>query len=144
MLHGHDLTVATACPLDRLGASSRRVRAAYRAVVAPIVEGLRAAGIPAALGEDTPFGRRTGPKSADCFAHVSANDVVDARTGLKVCGCALRLTEQAVLLQASIPLGPPLVDPRRIFAAPAMFSVEAIDRDEARDAIATALLRHFG
>jgi hypothetical protein len=35
-------------------------------------------------------------------------------TGLKVCGCALRLTESAILLQASLPNGRPLVDPEKV------------------------------
>ncbi len=143
VLHGHDLTVAVAAPLGKLDARSRGLRVAYRAIVAPLVEGLREVGVPAALGEDTPFGKRFGPKSADCFAHVSANDAVDARTGLKVCGCALRLTESAVLLQASIPLGPPLVDPRTVFAAPAAFSTVTLDPVATRKAIAAALVRRF-
>ena len=44
----------------------------------------------------------------------SPNDVVDELTGLKVCGCALRLTERAVLVQASLPNGKPLVPPETV------------------------------
>ena len=121
VLHGHDVTVGLALPLAVLAEDgeslSRSVRKVYRRIAAPLVAALNDCGICAALGEDTPFARR-GVRSADCFAHVSANDIVDARTGLKVCGCALRLTATAVLVQASIPNGRPLVDPQEVFAIP--------------------------
>lgn len=111
VLHGHDVTVGMAMPL--IG-DHRSVRTAYRRAIAPILRGLRAVGVAAALGEDTRFAGKT-PRSADCFAHVAANDIVDERTGQKVCGCALRLTGRAVLVQASIPAGPPLLDPEHVF-----------------------------
>ncbi|MBX7135916.1 MAG: hypothetical protein K1X67_24875 [Fimbriimonadaceae bacterium] len=74
-------------------------------------------------------GRATdeGKRSADCFAHVAANDVVDERTGVKVCGCALRMTDRAVLLQASIPIGPPMIDPARVFREPSPSTFVALD-----------------
>jgi hypothetical protein len=53
-------------------------------------------------------------RTADCFAFSSPNDVVDEETGQKVCGCALRLTETAVLVQASLPKGAPLVPPESV------------------------------
>lgn len=122
VLHGHDLTVGLSVPLAALAARTgtegwdpRSVRRVYRAVIRPLVEALRAAGADVALAEETPFAGRGG-RGFDCFAHVSPNDVVDRRTGVKACGCALRLTDRAVLVQASIPVGPPLVDPRSVFA----------------------------
>ncbi len=147
VLHGHDLTVGLAMPLSRISAQtgepierlSRSVRTVYRLVIQPLVEGLRAAGVPAALGEDTPFARRKGPRSADCFAHVSPNDVVDARTGLKVCGCALRLTDRAVLVQASLPCGVPLVEPRLVFREPSAYSVQAWDQSAFAEAFWQAI-----
>ncbi len=120
VLHGHDVTVGVAAPLASLGLKEsefRSVRAAYRQVIRPIVQALRACGVPAVLGEETPFVRAAG-KTADCFAHVAPNDVVDERTGAKLCGCALRLTSSAVLVQASIPAGPPLVSPSELFDLP--------------------------
>jgi hypothetical protein len=45
--------------------------------------------------------------------------MVCERTGLKVCGCALRMTQGAVLVQASIPVGEPLVETSAVFALPA-------------------------
>lgn len=113
VLHGHDLTVGFAIPLETLNLNARDIRAIYRAVVTPITAALRQCGLPAELGENSRFHSK-GPRTADCFAFVSANDIVDERTGLKVCGCALKVTERAVLLQASIPAREPQVDVTKI------------------------------
>lgn len=127
VLHGHDVTVGLAVPLSVLGLpeGSRRLGDVYRAVVAPLVAALGDCGIPAALAETTPFVRSAG-KVADCFAHVSPNDIVGP-DGRKVCGCALRLTASAVLVQASIPAGPPLVDPATVYANPAQERWSSLD-----------------
>lgn len=120
VLHGHDITIAYAVPLRMLISKTmtvekleRSVKAVYRAMAEPIIVALRASGLPAALGEDTKFTGR-GPKVADCFAHVSANDIVDDRNGQKVCGCALKITQSAALVQASIPFRTPLIDPAAV------------------------------
>ena len=126
VLHGHDVTVAMAVPLSALGitkSDSRKVSTVYRAVVRPLVEALAAAGLPATLAEETPFVRSAG-QTADCFAHVSPNDIVDPATGQKVCGCALRVTPGAVLVQASVPVRRPLVRPDAVFDSPHSFAVE--------------------
>ncbi|MCX7799637.1 MAG: hypothetical protein N2109_04765 [Fimbriimonadales bacterium] len=128
VLHGHDVTVGLAWPLADLAEPgedpvvlSRALKRVYRRVIAPLVSALRACGVPASLAERTPFVAQAG-RTADCFAHIAPNDVVDERTGLKVCGCALRLTQRAVLAQASVPNGPPLVDPAAVFERPAAYS----------------------
>lgn len=121
VLHGHDVTVGLAIPLAHIDPNAdltRAVRRVYRALATPLIKSLRVCGIPAVLGEETPFHGRS-PRSTDCFAHVAANDIVDERTGVKVCGCALRITETAALVQASIPAGPPLVDPSLVYSNPA-------------------------
>lgn len=124
VLHGHDVTVALAFPLFGLVPPTewRSIRAVYRAAIAPLVLALRECGVNAGLGEKLSREIRSGElRSPDCFAAVSANDVVDLETGIKICGCALRLTETAVLAQCSIPAGPPLIDPAQVYvhAAPA-------------------------
>jgi lipoate-protein ligase A len=118
VLHGHDLTVGLALPLALLGlADSRRVAPAYRAVIGPIVRAMRSLGAEAVLGEETQLMTGSLPTS-DCFAHVSPNDVVHPVSGQKLVGCALRITDRAVLVQASIPSGPPLVEPGSVFDSP--------------------------
>lgn len=142
VLHGHDVTVGLALPLAVLGLPSRGLRGVYRVVVGPLVEGLRACGVPAILAERSLGGAvaRAGLGApADCFAVASPNDVVDERTGAKVCGCALRLTERAVLVQASIPHGPPLAAPETVIRG-AGFFVREWDASE----FAPALREAFG
>ncbi|HRJ26353.1 MAG TPA: hypothetical protein PLO61_02440 [Fimbriimonadaceae bacterium] len=118
VLHGHDVTVGLFAPLSALAGPgedlSRSVRKVYRRVISPVLRALCAVGVETQLGEDTAWGRST-PRSSDCFAHVSANDLVDPATGFKRCGCALKLSMEGVLVQASIPAAPPLVDPASVF-----------------------------
>lgn len=118
VLHGHDVTVAIGMPLLR---GPRMVRDGYRLLAGALVGALRRCGIPAAIAEDTRFVALSG--SADCFAGASPNDIVHERLGVKVCGCALRFTKSAALMQASIPAGAPLIDPMRIFAEPSSLPV---------------------
>lgn len=138
VLHGHDETIGLALPLASIGVDSRSLKAAYRAVIAPIIQAMRACGVPATLAEATEFVRSAG-RTADCFAHVSPNDVVDERTGMKVCGCALKLTQRAVLVQASLPNGLPLVDPQKVFARPSVTHAPEWDATNLADALEAAL-----
>jgi len=112
VLHGHDLTIGWAVPLAAFGLSdeSRSVKAVYRAMAGPLIRALNAVGIPAELAETTRFVRNAG-KVADCFAHISPNDIVNPASGQKVCGCALALGGGAALLQASVPVRRPAIDP---------------------------------
>lgn len=147
VLHGHDVTVAIGAPLELCSRSSalgadptgegsgeapwgsfRSVRDVYRFMTAPIVVALRECGLPAVLAESGRGARKPTREhgeatSPDCFGSVSPNDVVHERLGMKVCGCALRVVKGAALLQASIPAGPPLIDPRRVFDKPALSPV---------------------
>ncbi len=102
VLHGHDMTVGIAIPHNLRGGASRSVREVYRTLVRPLALALRQCGLTAHLAEETKHANK-GLVSADCFAFSSPNDVVDDVTGSKVCGCALRVTDRAALLQASIP-----------------------------------------
>ena len=107
VLHGHDVTLAYAVPHD---GDSRGIKAVYRRLIAPLVEALNECGLECRLAETTRYVGR-GRESEDCFAFRSPNDVVCLDDGAKVCGCALRVTERGALLQASIPCGPPMVEP---------------------------------
>jgi lipoate-protein ligase A len=120
VLHGHDLTVALAAPMRR------SVRKSYRTIAQPLLNAFASLGVSVAFAEDLAC-VKYGGHHPDCFSAVSANDIVTASTHVKVCGCALRRSDRAVLLQASIPIGPPLVDPERtivggVRVTPAKFS----------------------
>jgi hypothetical protein len=54
----------------------------------------------------------------DCFATAAFTDIVHAETGIKLMGCALRMSERGFLLQASIPLRPPDVPVESLFGHP--------------------------
>lgn len=110
VLHGHDLTLAIAIPRP-----SCSVKDLYCELVRPMIAALSACGMDARMACDTPQGG-TGKVSADCFAFSSPNDVVDFRTGLKVAGCAMRITERGALLQASIPYNQPLARVSEVIA----------------------------
>lgn len=115
VLHGHDLTVSIALPLSAFAnAAERSLKDIYRRIAAPLVGALRACGQPASLGEETRFVR--SEKTADCFRHISPNDIVDPNSGRKLVGCAMRVTRGGALAQCSIPTGLPLIDPARVYA----------------------------
>jgi lipoate-protein ligase A len=123
VLHGHDLTVAIAIPLS----GSVGVRAVYRRLVTPLVQSLQDVGLDATLGEDAGFAdRQTGPY---CFLGKSENDVVSVSTGQKLCGCALRVTREAALLQASIPLQEPETDPGSLIKGDVIQTGNHLDSD---------------
>ncbi len=132
VLHGHDVTIGCAFPLATLAVSDpRSIRSVYRVAVQTIVHALSSCGLNAVLAADSEFHGK-GVPSGDCFAFSSQNDIVDIHTGRKICGCALRLTDSAVLLQASVPNGPPLVDPASVIlnaesATPLSWNDEGIE-----------------
>jgi len=112
VLHGHDLTIGIAMPLADLGCKGREVKKAYRGLVAPIIAALNAVGVPAILGSD--LADRERKDSPYCFAMKADHDILNQETGEKICGCAMRVTHHAALLQASIPISTPLIDPQKI------------------------------
>jgi len=136
VLHGHDVTLAMAVAFDAwLGAPApRSPRAFADELTLPIARALARCGLAARQGAET---GRPGP-SADCFAHAAPTDLADARTGVKLCGAALRLSARAVLVQASIPIGPPLVDPALVFASPAPTNACVLDRTALEAALVDA------
>ncbi len=108
VLHGHDLTIGIAQPLSALGCEGREVKKAFLGLVAPILAALNEVGIPAVLGKD--LASRGAFSSPYCFGMKSDYDVLRADTGEKICGCAMKVTREAALVQASIPVSQPLVD----------------------------------
>lgn len=146
VLHGHDVTLGLSMPLDLLGftgGQSRGTITVYRKVVGILTRALQECGVKAELGEAVGKPGVEG-HTADCFAHVAPNDIVDLETGTKVCGCALRLGLDAVLVQASIPAGPPLVDPHVVFARPAAVHWVPLDPRDFAAALDEAIERTVG
>ncbi len=138
VIHGHDVTVALAFPIEPRAA--RGLKAAYRLVAAPLIQALRHSGVEVGLAEDLIEPVRNAP-TADCFAHSSACDIVHPTTHRKVCGCALKLTESAVLAQASIPNGRPLSDPRLVIRDATSEPSENWDASSFADNLGHALSR---
>ena len=138
-MHGHDVTLGLAVSLKLMGVGPRELRRCYRAMVEPLVRAMQACGVPAELGEKTPFLGRSRGLGADCFAHVAALDVVHPKLGYKTCGCALRLYDDCALMQCSIPAGEPLIDPRTLFhdASPPHFV--RLSRDQFAQALASEI-----
>ncbi len=139
VLHGWDVTVGLAVPLAELPVSTpRHLEPIYRSTVRPIVAALRACGVDAILAADSPY-RGSGVHSGDCFAYASPNDVVEATTGAKLCGCALRLTQTAVLVQASIPAANPEIDPESVIVGAKATPVAPWESSSFADALEAAL-----
>lgn len=138
VLHGHDVTVGLAMPLSMLRGGTG-VKQVYPHVIGIISSALQAAGAAAVLGAEVIGDRGSMPRSADCFATVSPNDIVHPRTGHKVCGCAMRLTDRAVLVQASIPTSAPLIDPRLVYADPASVSWIEVDGKRLAETLEAAI-----
>ncbi len=147
VLHGHDLTLGFSFPWDSISengvADLRNVKKAYRAVILPVIHAFQAVGIDACLGEELRQGSQN-PRSADCFAHISANDVVSRTTGQKICGCALRLTEFGALAQCSIPTAAPLVNPAEVFHLPSRTNWIELDEEGYAEAFHAAWLDQAG
>ena len=132
VLHGHDLTVGLCISLVDIGLHpySRDVEAAFLAAVGFLRDALRSCGVWCDFSDG---GRIRNHATTDCFAYASPNDLVDSK-GIKVCGCAQKLTDEAVLIQASIPCRAPLVDPSQTYERPG--KVNWIDLDAERLSVA--------
>jgi lipoate-protein ligase A len=113
VMHGHDLTFAIAAPLEAASPGRVRVRERYMVLVEPIRRAM------AQCGMATEFGRKLGVRDTlilgDCFGTVSASDLLDVRSGIKVCGCAMLSSRTACLIQGSIPVSAPLARPETVF-----------------------------
>jgi lipoate-protein ligase A len=121
VIHGHDLTFSFAMPLAAITADGRRLREVYQVLTAPLVTALGEAGVPVSRGK-----AEAKDRSEDCFSSAGEYDLV-TESGSKVCGCAMRVTRTAALLQASLPLRPPAVDPRETIVGGVPFIGPSLD-----------------
>jgi lipoate-protein ligase A len=101
-----DITLSVAAPRD----GREGVKALYRRLTREPIALLGRSGIEAFLAEDLPGAVQGSSASTYCFASASRLDIVDVR-GRKICGCALRVTRRAALLQTSIPVTNPTIHP---------------------------------
>lgn len=130
VLHGHDVTVGLALPYGQIGVDGpRQLGRAYRIIIEVLISALRELGHEVDLAERTRWVHDAG-RVADCFAHVAPIDVVCVDSGQKVVGCALKMAEKAVLVQASIPSGPPLVDPATVMRGTAPYGWINLSRED--------------
>ena len=114
VLHGCDVTLTAAVPLRVLtgAADWPGVRVVYRSLAHIAIDFLAANGVRARLaGDDADV--QSGSRQHDCFASTSRNDIIDYQ-GKKVCGCALRITKLAALLQTSIPVSASEIEPASV------------------------------
>lgn len=141
VLHGHDLTVSLSISLPRKGAAcGRSIRSIYTLLTNPVIAALRVCGLPAIVaGTPSAIG---GPLGSDCFATASPYDVLHEDTGVKVCGCALRIAEASALLQASIPYQAPRVDPSSLIVGAAPARPAAWNHEGLADALQGELTRN--
>ena len=94
--HRHDVTYALAIPACHPAAKARPLEA-YRALHGTLAGVLRELGTTAALLDDC-----AARGDAACFARPSAFDVVDAATGRKIAGAAMKRTRDGLLIQGSV------------------------------------------
>ena len=102
--HGDDLTICIAvlgsqistCVSGAIGVTS-----AYHLLTEPLKRALRKFGVDPQSGVSAgvEFG---SANSQDCFASTARCDVLDAKHGIKIVGCALRRSARAILLQMSL------------------------------------------
>jgi len=105
ILHGCDLTISIAAPIEALGfavGASASIAALYARLAEGLLHAFAELGIAATMGN----GARPQPQDArgDCFAITSRADVVEAATGRKLLGTALHRRGEWVLQQTALPL----------------------------------------
>ncbi len=143
VLHGHDLTFSITAAESELPSDNRSVLGSHSWLMGGIVEGLRLLGIDAQLGG--PGGGPHSERSADCFAHAAACDIVVGR--FKVAGSAQVRRNGVILEQGSIPFRRPDIEPSAVFGRQSQVSHvfrEDPDRVTLEDAIIAGFQRALG
>jgi lipoate-protein ligase A len=129
VLHGHDLTVALALPM-------RGPTKSYREATRPILSAFADQGVACRLAENQADPQSRGFE--DCFALRGRSDIID-EGGRKLCGCALRRTRNAVLLQASIPVREPEFEPGEIIRGGVRTAFTRLDESRFAESVERAL-----
>lgn len=107
ILHGSDLTLSIAAPVEALGFAPNAAVSAialYERLARGFLCAFAELGIAAAMG--TCCRERACETRGDCFAIVSQADILDAKTGRKLLGAAMHRRDRWFLEQMSLPLFP--------------------------------------
>ena len=99
VLHHLELTYSVSAPLGR-GPFSNDLQAAYRAICAALVAGLRDLGVPADLSGAPEDGHISPTRAIPCFIGPAAGEIVTA--GRKLVGSAMRRVGNSILQHGSI------------------------------------------
>jgi lipoate-protein ligase A len=140
ILHGDDLIVSVAF---RLGGSSvlRSVLSIYEALMPAYAAMFQAVGVDGVMGAPAHDTDRPSKYIGNCFDLVSRADIVERRSGRKLLGSALCCEQDAVLQQASIPLGTLWARPeQRRFAETVFCGTRTLPKDDAGCELAPAAL----
>ncbi len=101
VVHGNDLTVTVALPLDCLPPERRSVSASHEVLVDPVKAALIAGGLAVCYG-GCPI--RSQRDVVNCFDLAASCDLIHSYTGEKLVGSAQRREENALLQQMSLSL----------------------------------------
>lgn len=101
VVHGDDLTVTVALPLNCLPPECRSVQASHELLVDPVKAALTACGLTACYG-GCPI--RSQRDIVNCFDLAASCDLIDGHTGEKLVGSAQRRERNALLQQMSLSL----------------------------------------
>lgn len=101
MVHGDDLTVTVALPLNCLPPECRSVLDSHKLLVDPVKAALTACGHTVSYG-GCPIRSQQG--IVNCFDLAASCDLIDGQTGQKLVGSAQRRKANALLQQMSLSL----------------------------------------
>ena len=101
VVHGDDLTVTVALPLDCLTPERHSVLASHELLVDPVKAALTACGLSVCYG-GCPI--RSQRDVVNCFDLAASCDLIDSHTGTKLVGSAQRREGHALLQQMSLSL----------------------------------------
>ncbi len=101
VVHGEDLTITVALPLDCLPPECRSVLASHELLVDPVKAALTACGLTVCYG-GCPI--RSQRDIVNCFDLAASCDLIDGHTGTKLVGSAQRREGNALLQQMSLSL----------------------------------------
>lgn len=111
VLHGGDVTISVACPIDALGVAGRSVLMSHQVIMSAISDALADHGHVTRTGSKKAAGITAHP---DCFTEATRCDLV-YQDGLKAAGGAQARNRRAMIEQVSIPYQRHPLPPVQVF-----------------------------